>query len=272
MVSRIRRSKYAKRLPKRMRRKVSRMRKSRRGQIKKYTTRGGYGKETKTIDYTFLATQVNPYVPDRAMANAYTIMPIDNNTTNIQALNIVTQGAAVSQRIGNKIAMKSLRLRFSLFPNAVAGAALTSNVPTSVRTMIIYDRQPVAAGTYPATNTILAPISTAGVIGNGTCWDNIDPNQLERYVTLMDKLYVLPPWNMALVVQPAQNVGPCDLSNFQIDEYIKLRNLETLYRLSSGTIGDIVTGALYLVVIGSEGQNNGPYSWKGTIRFRFHDN
>jgi hypothetical protein len=255
--------------------------------IVKYRSGGPYGAEVKTSDIAFQNTATSSYDPDASFPDC-TVLPINNDGMDhapapvsngaIQALNIIKQGYKVSQRIGNRVSLKSLRIRLQLYAydNHLG-------VTTSARLVLIYDRQ--TNGAYPSnltTASFLWPqiFSAQSTESNNntdilpTQLMNIDVNSLERYVVLMDKTLELPP--VGLIESDMLMTGPSwngEDTPFIIDEYIKLRNLTTVYnQLSDTTIEQIVTGGLYLISIGNIVNATAPYAWQGTCRLRFHDN
>lgn len=275
------------------------------GNIMKYISKGAYGQETKTADWTFNPNWLKTaqYPPD--LAGVYFGLNISGNTNTTQALNLITQGPGVMQRIGNKISLKSLRLRLtlqdtSLQPAAVVVGANTSApvpfaslsmaFPTTARLGLVYDRQPSSQTTYPVVypgilGAIQQDSTTTVTEPYYNVFANIDVNSLERFTMLMDKTLVLPgkaenlaPTNEAVGVQTgpvAPQVGPTSFKEpYLIDEFIKLRDLETVFNTTAAnaTIAFVVTGSLILFSLGSEAMATEPWFWGGMARVRFHDN
>lgn len=138
----------------------------------------------------------------------------------ISCINEVIQGATAYNRIGSKILVKSVHVRCSM---AVAGTS--ENAQGTVRFMVVYDRQP--NGSYPTISDILSVnVSTAPTFDSGINMANRD-----RFVVLRNKY-------SALYLGAAANV--------HFDEFIKTK-LEVQYKSNTGTIGDITTGAIYIV-------------------------
>lgn len=264
--------------------------------IMKYVSKGAYGQETKTADFVFSGNvYATNYVPDVNITR-YTGLPINANQNNIQAVNLITQGPGVQQRIGNKISLKSLRLRLSLGdtvrnPAAPlawnAGMAINSNA----RLFVTYDRQPSGNAAYPNTFAAAATGIISAIAQDGTTtfadpqailYANIDVNNLERYTMLMDKTLVLPGKGQigagGGVMQYAVQEGPTAFKEpYLIDEFVKLRDLETVFNGTPAAnapvpIANVVTGALYLCSIGEIPTTLEPWYWRGVVRTRFHDN
>lgn len=259
-------SSFNKYVPAKGRKKVFRrrtfVRKTGLGMMGRYSAHKAINPKLKTMDQDWLA-YANPFVVDALPGGAITIC----STPVVQNLAMIQQGGGESQRLGNKVALKSLRLRLQLVTTG-NGAADNNNY---ARFMIIYDRQ--TNGVYPAANSILSQLNQSNVTVAGTYLDSINPNYLERYLVLCDEFLTLPTNQIAATI----NFAPTTDKSYYIDKYIKLKNLEMQFSGNTQTmaggagISNVTTGALYLlswgsVVIGSE-----PWCWGGNIRIRFHD-
>jgi hypothetical protein len=217
--------------------------------------------EIKTIDHTFeAALAANPYVPDLLTK---TVMSL-NSTGALQAL-MIQQGVGTNQRVGNSVALKSLRLRFRI---QALGLAVPTN--TMIRVLLIYDRQP--NGVYPATNTILANINEAGTISAFDPDGDLNVNQMDRYIILMDEWHQVPGSDLNGTSDQIV-MGPFDKECYCIDRFIKLRGLEQRYSgtASPMTISLQTTGALYLLTTGNVAANQEPYQLHGKVRLRYYD-
>ncbi|AJD07546.1 capsid protein [Sewage-associated circular DNA virus-26] len=219
--------------------------------------------EIKCLDQTFLATYNATWVPD---AFPQKVLNADSNGA-FQAINLIQQGNGISQRIGNKINLKSVRLRFSLDPTTVTTAS-----PTDTRVMLVYDRQP--NGLYPSLNDFLNGVSQSNALlnpsGLALCSSNINPNNFERFTVLMDKSITLPS------SQASSNFGPTgdgQNSPWWIDEYIKCKGLPVTYKANSApsVIGDIATGTLFLFCVGENVALGTSWSYRGQARLRYYD-
>lgn len=218
--------------------------------------------EIKTVDMRFYGTyNVGIYTPD-LLVNPVLML---NTSGSVQNIACIQQGAGVSQRIGNKIALKSLRIRLAL------GILEQDYLSTSeCRFMIVYDRQP--NGTYPTIANILLQNYQDNTTVNGYWQSNININQIDRYVVLMDKMLTLPPYNGTTTT--TNMIGVTEQKCFMIDEFIKLKRLETCFSTSTNpcTIANIQTGALYVITSGDIVPKSEPYCLEGTMRLRFYDN
>lgn len=228
----------------------------------------------KTSDVTFLntATEYVPFAPG-LISGEHREMYIENSGSAICALNLLQQGEQVSQRIGNKIAMKSLRWRFSIRQN-LAFATNDNPNPSTLRFLIIYDRQPPQLINYPNISNILTQTNIDGTTTIGTCWDNLDVNNPERYHILYDKFIVIG----ALLNNAGYQVtlGPMDQRIWNYTGFINLKGLETIFKsgaspLIQNELTSIITGALYVAILGDTNIDNADYFLHGVTRLRFYD-
>jgi len=232
--------------------------------VSRYQGYGKYGAEVKRVDYGFYQNYANPYVVDATLP---TYLQISTSGL-VQMVNVCQQGVGISQRVGNKICMKSLRLRFVIQPTGNAGGQFGENL----RFMVIYDRNP--NGMYPASNLILSQISQANTVIAGTYLDNLNPNLLDRFVTMLDKRVYLPALDTANGVASTYLTTPTVMDSFIIDEFVKLRDLETIYSATSSpmVVANVQVGALYLLAMGDIAAGSEQWCLKGNTRLTYHDN
>lgn len=148
--------------------------------------------------------------------------------TGITCLNLVQQGATSYNRIGAKILVKSIDYRCVL---SLHGAAPTVNW---ARVMLVWDKQP--NGAYPAFSDILSDnVSTAPDFSSGLNMANKD-----RFTVLRNQ------------VVPFSVTG--DNATY-VKWFVKTR-IETMFKANTGAIGDITTGAIYLVAFSNASSAN----------------
>jgi len=164
-----------------------------------------------------------PGYKDTAIA-AYAV----STTATVTLLNPVAQGASVSQRIGKKINLVSLQIRGLIG----APSSATSHLFSECTMLIVYDRKPT--GALPAITDILDSASPHSM--------NKDDNAARFRIVRRSDVIV--------VGNAANNIEMGVATN--VDAFIKLKGLHTVYKsAATGTIGDIETGALYLVTVGT---------------------
>lgn len=178
-----------------------------------------------------LARRVAPayYGPRGAGESGYIDVPVAvynmDTTGSIALINTVPQGAGTSQRVGKKIALKSLQCRGS-WKNGTAAAL------NDVAMLIVYDKRPT--GVLPAITDIL-------VTANSRAFNNDTNSGRFRILKRIDKTMLGTP----------STTGPDGAYN-DGDWFLNLRGLpQTFKAAGTGAIGDIEDGAMYVVTVGS---------------------
>lgn len=186
-------------------------------------------------------------------------------------LNGTQEGAGFWNRIGRKIAMKSLQVTGNILP-AAAGAPFSEEL---CRYIIFYDKQ--TNGVIPTWNQIVQNYDNAGGITN-TGYDGVNLDNRDRFVILRDRK-VSYPKTLATGVPAGPPYGTSQSTIGQdtgsdggtiVKEFIKLNNMETQYNATANpaTIAQINTGLLGIVFQGTVG---GQYLMQLTTRVRFTD-
>lgn len=183
-----------------------------------------------------------------------------STTATFTCLNLPVNGAAFYNRIGNQISGKSVRLYGQVIPSGNT----TAGVPEYCRAMLVYDRQP--NGAFP----VIADILTDNA-SNGTTTTRVtsNPNMAnsERFKILRDWKYAIP--NNTTTGSDPQIYDY--KGDYKFDEYVKLKGMDTKFKASAGSIGDIATGALYLVTYGDQTSSTAGYIFMFNTRYRFYD-
>lgn len=229
-------------------------------------------REIKCLDASFTEAYNSTWTQDTFPQRVLNI----NYVPSFQSVNLIQQGPAISQRIGNKVALKSIRLRFGL--SATGGGIQGDSYDT--RVMLVYDRQP--NGAYPSVNDLFNGVDQANAIMNPTqselVTSNLNPNNFERFTVLMDKMYTIPSPTIHSPTELSSGLaGPTGDGQglpWFIDEYIKLKGLECTFKGQTNpeVVGDITTGNLFLVGLGEYSAPNTFWALKGHVRLRFYDN
>lgn len=171
-----------------------------------------------------------------------TLLSSTSTNGGITIVNPVQAGTGSWNRIGRRITMKSLRIKGAIetvfTPNAVTGAFA---IPT-IRMAVVYDRQ-ISSGTLPNFDAIFGRTDQTGAEGSGV-FDPLRYDNMDRFAVLLDRMWETKPG----VIQSGGTTNALTY-NFPVDEYIKLRGLETNYASTSNPItsADISTGALYVI-------------------------
>lgn len=193
-----------------------------------------------------------------------TNLTIGSSNAVIKLLNGLKLGTAAFNRIGNKIAMKSLywSVAFGLSAVDADPAVDLSNLDVPLRTMVVYDKQPNGA------TFVLGDLLSAFSGLDNTTARTIDvnsPNNLnnrDRFIVLSDKRYIL---------SSASTTGRL------IKKYKRL-NTAVSYKSGAtvGDITDITSGALFFLCwVDADMAGVTDPSWivnmRGDIRLRFQD-
>lgn len=179
-----------------------------------------------------------------------------------QALNLIQTGTSFNNRQGRKICMRSLYVTGALEFLARANATAQEYI----RLIVIYDRQ--TNGGTPSVADYILSTSQAGV-ASSTVFDQFNPNNRDRFVTLMDMRITPPMPQQNLSAAPpnvALTTGTSETIN--IKRFIPLKGLVTQYKADSSpaVIGDIATGSLLFFAFGSTAA--GSEQWQANLSFR----
>jgi len=150
-----------------------------------------------------------------------------NTTGTITLIATVVQGAAVTQRVGKKILLKSLQIR---------GLASSDSATTTGQgaLIIVYDKRPT--GALPNITDVLNTATFNSFIN--------DANS--------GRFKIIRRMNFAFAGNNTTGGQQTEASNYVIDEFIKLKNRQTVFKaVASGAIGDIEEGALYAITVGN---------------------
>jgi len=167
---------------------------------------------------------------------------------NVNLLNGIAAGTDYNQRIGRKITIKSIYLRYTLNPISTASAA----VGDTVRVMIVYDTQ---------ANGALATV--ADVLQTSGYQSGINLNNRDRFKIMYDKWHVMPANTYTAGALTAGSPTQKFASKF------KSCNLEQIFSGTTGAIGSIATGSLFSLVISAA---NNVSNINLEFRLRFIDN
>lgn len=190
-------------------------------------------------------TYYQPRQPQAEWKYLDTTVSVAVNTTGTYTLlNGLVPGAGASQRVGMKVAIRSLELRFVGSCDLVGGLAQTN------RFIILRDGQANGA----------APAALTDFLNTGTYLGVRALINRRRFKILRDRAYELTPV-----------AGDYSRKTFHI--YMKFsRPIITEYNAGvAGTIADIATNSLYLITLGSEALGNSDGALNGQARIRFTD-
>jgi len=180
----------------------------------------------------------------KSIDDATGVLAVDNAST-VRLLNGIQRGDDISNRIGRRITLRSIELRGY---NYVTTATGTDQIH---RVMLVLDAQPNGAA-----------LTTAMVLETVS---HLSPRNLEnrmRFRILFDK-------TMALNSDLANHEEPGARKIWKI--YKRFHIPVTFNAGDAGTIADITTNSLYLILIGSNAAGVTAGSFQGYSRLRFTD-
>lgn len=212
----------------------------------------------------------------KSVDTAYGTVPfLTAGTVSATPLNIPVNGAALYQRIGNKITMKSLQIRGLIQVSSGNAAAVAEQV---ARVIVFYDRQ--TNGAAPAVADVLLAVTQAGATSS-LVTDGINMNNRDRFYVLMDMQVLLPAVgingataasNVTSGIDINGNSGDANQGQYNVNRFIKLKGLETQYKASAGGVGDIAAGGIFIMCI-SSADANATAAWNlgFSARLRYND-
>jgi len=176
-------------------------------------TRGFWGPQNRSAE--------EQKVVDTASAN-YAL----DTTGSVTLINGVATGTDYTNRIGRKVVWKSVQIRGLWVP---ADATVSNNL---CRICLVWDSQP--NGALPTIADIFQQ-----ALGNSM----LNLNNRDRFKMIMDKQFIAAEYSA---------VGQAVPGTGHIKAFRKLTGLETIFDGTTAAIGDIQSGALLLVTLGTQ--------------------
>lgn len=167
-------------------------------------------------------------------------------TATVYCLNLLNTGSSGITTVGRRVIMKSLLLRASIRMGTSLNAP-AATASTSVRVMVVYDRQP---------NGSLATI--AQLLG-ATTYGTASPLSLansDRFTILLDEKFGIPG---CCVVTAGTNVAVDEPAPYFLDRYVKVGlPCEANGSAFTGAISGIATGGVFLLAWSDIAAANSP--------------
>lgn len=170
----------------------------------------------------------------------------DHTAPTVQLINGVARGDDINERIGRQITMKSVQVSAVLVPNTTQA----SQVPSCVRMMIVFDRQANAAAPTLASLVVTHNVADA-VIG----LRNLEYR--ERFQVIKDDIISLPGSSST-----AYQDGP---RTWKV--YLPVNLVTTFNNGDAGSIADIATGSLYLMMYSNVAAGQPYCAWSSRVRY-----
>jgi len=198
--------------------------------------------------------------------NAYTFtaIPLDSSPPTGIYLGGPVQGAAPYQRIGQRIANKSLRIRGNVIANA------SNPVGCIGRILVVYDEQ--TNGATPAWSDVILAYTAAGATSSHTA-DGINMNNRERFKVLVDEQFNFPATTVVGDLITAgvvlDTTGGGRQAPWCFDRFVPMKDLVTHFKATAGGVGDVATGGIFMFVATSGTDSAFAFEW--TARLRYDD-
>lgn len=167
-------------------------------------------------------------------------------------------GSDFTQRIGRKILMKSLYLRYMVGVKEAFNMTVGSTIaPGLCRLIVFVDYQP--NGAVPTVTDLLAGTSPLA---------QLNLNNRDRFKILRDITHTFDAFQLL-----AANASPAWCKTITCNEVYKKINVECIFNATSGgTVADINSGALYTLFISTNPGGGTHYQYSMTSRVRYTDN
>lgn len=168
-------------------------------------------------------------------------------TAGFALINGVTQGTDFDARIGRRTVMKSIFIRFTLYPNVANSAPIGD----FARIIVLYDCQ--TNGAAPAAGDVLK-----------TAADYLSPlnlNNRDRFKILHDKIV---PMNPNVYTAGALTAGDPMNKSWKLFKKI---NMETIFGGTAQTVGSIQTGSVYIMYMSAGATSYSTLAYNARVRF-----
>lgn len=180
-------------------------------------------------------------------------------TGTITLLNGCVQGSDYDERIGRKIVLSSVFIRGCVLTELSGGPTAGVSKAQMVRFVLFVDMQP--NGAAPNVTDLLVSSNPRS---------QLNLNNRDRFKVIKDQCFVFDPY---IYFDQAATQAEVTASNQikQVKCYKKL-NMETIFNSgNAGTIGDITSGALYMLWLGDISGGTADALAQLSTRVRFYD-
>lgn len=178
-----------------------------------------------------------------------------NATGSVSLICIPTLGSDFNNRIGRKIQIRSIYLRMRALITAAEDMSQVAVAPQVGRIMLVVDAQP--NGTLPSITDIL--------VGNNV-QSHLNADNRDRFSIIMDKELVFDAYQYGA----GASAGWARTIHY-VKKYKKTNTQVIFNGTNGGTIGDIMSGAVYLVMLGNHVSGQTDITAHVSTRVRFDD-
>jgi len=196
---------------------------------------------------------LKPYAPELKFFNTViSLDPVTTGGTVTQSMNLIPQGLTESTRVGRKVVLKSILMKYEIFLPEIDADA-TFGVPDSFRMLLLQDKQCNGAG--PAVLDVLETAEYRGF------------NQISnknRFRTLKEVEHSM---NYSCGASDGAGIVSAAGVEHSFTFYRKLPDIPIEFSSTTGAIGEIQSNNLVLLLISL----NGVAGFASRIRLRYTD-
>lgn len=181
-----------------------------------------------------------------------------NSTGSVTLLCNPALGSDMNNRIGRKIMIKSFYIRGYVAQDLADGAAVGSGAAALARMIVFADFQP--NGAAPGITDVLNSASPSS---------QLNLNNRDRFKVYCDKTFINGTYKIDTTASSSYGFASDTIK--PVKKYKKI-NLETVFNSTNGgTIGDINSGALFMLWIGSNSVGTADQNANISTRVRYLD-
>ena len=225
---------------------------------RKYRKAGKGKMGNKNILLAKMKSRLFRTLPEVKTADVVSLQLACNSTSTFTLCNALAQGPGRWERIGNKVALKSIQIKLSIDPIRLVTFTDTARI------LLVFDSN--ANGATPTYSSIIQSKSATNVnVTDIDSFKNMD--NTNRYRILMDEQFYLPQTNNTGGFPNIQGMNP----QWQINKFIKLGGRQTQYTDTVASIASIGTGSLFLITTSAAAAGTEGYNMVGHVRLRYWD-
>lgn len=192
-----------------------------------------------------IVARIQPELKHSQLSSTLLTTSLVNSTPQVVVLNVLSQGTSETTRIGDKARMRHLTVRLHF------GTASSQTTSTMLRAMIVREKTTLGSALSPSQYFDSATPSPP------TWQRNVTTRDPSRFVTLWDSGTRIIGRDEFATATPTKNYADSPLVCMECD--IPLDFVTDYSRGNAGTVSDIDTNGLNLVVFTSTATANGVY-------------
>lgn len=184
-------------------------------------------------------------------------VPTFTTTATVALLNGLVKGTDYYERIGHNYVNKSIRFKGHILVAGTDGTA----VADTLAVVIVYDKQSNLVA--PTWANVMQSTNNAGTL-TSVPMSHFNIENSDRFLIIAHKTFSMPPYVLTASVPGA--VGPMDpTKGWEFDIYKKL-NLPTRCAGDTAGVGDILSGSIHVLTLGSQATADWQMTYSCRIR------